>query len=137
MSALSSPSDLPISTLTGDSVVCVAPTAPHREVADVLSAQGISAAGVGSPSELVGIVTERDLVQAVARELDPAATPVGEIAHTDLVWAAPDASVAEVANEMLERWVRHILVGDAADLVGIVSSRDLLAVYASSTDDAG
>jgi CBS domain-containing protein len=43
-------------------------------------------------------------------------------------WASSNASVADVANEMMRSWLRHILIADDdGNLAGIVSMRDLLA----------
>ena len=77
----------------------------------------------------MGVVTERDIVRAVARDLDLATTPVADIAATRLVWASPLATVGEVAGEMMEDYVRHILVGDGTTVEGVVSMRDVIAAY--------
>jgi CBS domain-containing protein len=47
------------------------------------------------------------------------------------VWCDATATVTEVAELMMERYVRHVLVEDDGRLVGIVSARDLLGVYAA------
>ncbi|MGB3053576.1 MAG: CBS domain-containing protein, partial [Acidimicrobiales bacterium] len=65
---------------------------------------------------------------------DPAEVRVHSIASTNLVWCDVTATVAEVAELMSERYLRHVLVEDDGDLVGIVSARDLLGVYAASED---
>jgi CBS domain-containing protein len=77
-------------------------------------------------------VSERDVVQALARRRDPSTTTAIEIAHTQLVWCDADSPVAEVAEEMMEHYVRHVLVEDAGRVVGIVSARDLLGAYAAA-----
>lgn len=127
------PSSLPISDLTGDAVICVPPRASLREVADALTNQGIGAVGVGSSTEIVGIVSERDVVGAVAAGFDSAVTTAADIAETELIWATPDSTVGEVAAEMLDHWVRHVLVGDEGKVVGIVSARDLLGAYSAAS----
>jgi CBS domain-containing protein len=124
------PGTISIDVLTGDTVICVAPTATLREVAGVLIADGISAVVVGSQDSPLGIVSEHDIVRAVADDADPHTTTAAEIAHTELFWSDGTATVAEVAAEMMEHYVRHILVENGGRLVGIVSARDLLGVYA-------
>ena len=47
------------------------------------------------------------------------------------MWCDADADVADVAEEMMEHYVRHVLVERDGHLVGIVSARDLLGAYAS------
>ena len=124
------PGTISIDVLTGDTVICVAPTSTLREVANVLIADGISAVVVGSQDSPLGIVSEHDFVRAVADDADPHTTTAAEIAHTELFWSDGTATVAEVAAEMMAHYVRHILVENGGRLVGIVSARDLLGVYA-------
>lgn len=129
------PAELPIAALAGDDVAHVAPSATLVEVAELMTAQGISALGVGSDTELVGVVTERDVVRAVGARCDPAVTTAGDVAVTNLVWTDPDATIAEVANEMMDQWIRHVLVGAPGQLMGIVSIRDVLGAYAAADVD--
>ncbi len=125
-----------IGMLTGDSVVCISPEATLVDAASRLTDRDIGALVVGTEDEVLGIVSERDIVRAVARGSDLATTFVQQIATTELVWADVTASVAEVAEEMAERWVRHILIEDDGRLAGIVSARDLLATQAMEESQA-
>lgn len=127
--------DLPISALTGDDVVRVAPEASFHDIADALSGSEIGAVVMGHGEQPDGIVSERDLVRALADRRDPATTTARDLAKTDLVWCDARASVQDVAREMMDRYVRHVLVQDGGRLIGIVSARDLLGVYASSGDE--
>ena len=83
----------------------------------------------GSPA---GIVSERDLVRALAEDRDPVTVRARDIASTKLLWCDADATIAEVAAEMMDAYVRHVLVEDGGHLVGIVSARDVLGAYASA-----
>jgi CBS domain-containing protein len=130
------PSSLPISALIGDRVARVGPRATLHEVADAMAAAGVGALVVGDLDQPSGIVTERDLAGALAARLDPATTRAGDIAHTSLVWCDAEATVAEVATEMMTAYVRHVLVEEDGRLVGVVSARDLLGAYASDDADA-
>jgi CBS domain-containing protein len=107
-----------------------------HEVADAMAAAGVGALVVGDLDQPSGIVTERDLAGALAARLDPATTRAGDIAHTSLVWCDAEATVAEVATEMMTAYVRHVLVEEDGRLVGVVSARDLLGAYASDDADA-
>ena len=60
----------------------------------------------------------------------------GDVAHRSLVWCDADAMVADVAELMMERYVRHVLVEDQGRLVGVVSARDLLGDYAAEDQAA-
>ena len=92
---------------------------------------------MGTVDDVKGVVSERDVVRAVAEGRDPATVPAEDMASTELVWAAADAPLAEVALEMSERWVRHVLIEERGALVGIVSARDLLGAYAAVSDVDG
>ncbi len=104
---------LPISSLTGDEVICVDRDLPAVEVAKRMLEAGIGAVGVGSAAQLDGVVTEHDFTKLVADGRDPAA----------------------VSREMLSEWVRHILISEDGQLVGIVSARDLLSATAVGFED--
>lgn len=135
MEDLTGAAELPVSVLTGDPVACVDPDATLLEVARQLTDRDVGALVVGSPDSVLGVVSERDVVRALASGRDPATTRAADVAHTDLVWCDADSTVAEVAAEMMERYVRHVLVEDEGRLVGVVSARDLLGVYAAAGTD--
>jgi CBS domain-containing protein len=95
----------------------------------VLIDNSIGAVVVGSQDDPAGIVSEHDIVRAVADGVDPATT-AADIAHTELFWTQATTTVAAVAVQMMDQYVRHMLVEDGGRLSGIVSARDLLGVYA-------
>ena len=72
-----------------------------------------------------GIVTERDLVNVVAEGLDPGAISLGERMSRDLATVEPRTDIADAAQVMAERRIRHLPVVDRGSLVGVISIRDL------------
>ncbi len=125
---------IPIETLVGDSVVRVAVDATVADVAAVIAERGVGAVVIGADERPTALVSERDVVRVVASGQDPAAVPAGEVAARNLVWCDAGDTVDEAAIRMTDRGIRHLLVGRDEALVGIVSARDLLGVYAT---DAG
>ena len=123
-----------VEALIGDDVVFVAPDASLREVAESLTANDIGIVAVGSKNRPVAVVSERDITLAVAQARDVERTTATDIAHRELVWCDASASVSEVATEMMDRYVRHVLVESDGKLVGVVSARDLLGYYAASEE---
>ena len=123
--------------LAADVVARVPPQADVWEVAEALVEADVGALVVGEGDDVRGVVSERDIVRALAARRDPSATMAADIAHTDIVWCDVNSTVAAVAEEMMEQYVRHVLVEDAGRVVGIVSARDLLGAYAAaeSVDD--
>jgi len=129
MTDISSAGTSSVSRLIGDSVVRVPSDATLADVARVLTGSEIGAVLVGDDDRPYALVSERDLVHAVAADRDPATTPATEVASTELAWCDVDSTVDEVAMEMMDRYIRHVLVEDEGVLVGIVSARDLLGAY--------
>jgi CBS domain-containing protein len=126
---------LTIAHLTGDDVVSVGPDTSLVEVAAALISADIGLVIVGSSTEVKGVVSERDLVRAVAEGADLATTQAAAVASTELVWADAGSSVDDVAEQMMEHWVRHVLVEDDGRLVGMVSARDVLGALTRRPDD--
>lgn len=119
-----------VDSLLADEVVFVSAEASVAEVATALTEADVGLLVVGSAEHVVGVVSERDVVHAVARGLTPD-TPIVELVEpADLRWATTDAPIDDVANEMLMNHLRHLLVGaDDGTLAGVVSMRDVLAMY--------
>jgi CBS domain-containing protein len=127
---------LPISALTGDAVVESPPQASLRAIAALLVDADISAVVITKDGAPHAVVSERDLVHAVAAGQDPDTVMASDVANTDLVWCDAETTVGDVAELMMERWVRHVLVGRDGELAGIVSARDLLGLVADTATDA-
>jgi len=77
----------------------------------------------------VGILTERDLViRVLSKNLKPDAIKAKEIMTSPLVTIDPDATVSEAARRMSRLNIRRLGVTYKGNLVGLVSSKDILAV---------
>ncbi|MBV9291131.1 MAG: CBS domain-containing protein [Frankiales bacterium] len=90
-------------------------------------------------AELLGIVTERDLMKAVARGADLDATPVSAVMTRSVLTVEPHTSLHDAARHMASRWIRHLPVVVDGAVVGMVSQRDLcgvLAALGAEPDDA-
>lgn len=77
---------------------------------------------------IVGIITERDFMRAIADGRDPAATHVSEYMTHDPLTIEARRRAAEAAAMMIKHHVRHIPVTDGGRLIGFLSARDLLAL---------
>lgn len=74
------------------------------------------------------VVTERDLLHAVADGLDPATERVADHMTSQLVTAWPTWPIAKAGALMVRHGVRHVLVFEGANLLGILSMRDVVRV---------
>lgn len=106
-----------------------------KAAASLMWAQQTGSLLVVDGDDLLGIITERDVMKSVARGLDPSEVTVEEVMTTDVVTVAPDVSLYEVARLMAARWIRHVPVVDDDGIVGMVSQRDLVGVFAAFDND--
>lgn len=134
---------MPMNELSGDgearpavlavvarSPVQVAPEATLRDVARAMADESIGAVLVHGRDGPVGIVSERDVVGAIAAGADPDAVGAAEVMTPELATIASDETVLAAANRMLTHDIRHLVVEKGAVTVGLVSIRDVLAVLA-------
>lgn len=115
--------------------VTESPSDSLRSAAETMWRQQTGSLLVMDGERLVGIITERDVMKAVAREKDVDATPVSEVMTRDVLTIAPDASAHEAARLMASRWIRHLPVMDDGRVAGVVSQRDLVGVFAALVPD--
>lgn len=121
--------DAPVLVYATDAVITVPLDATLRAAAAELNEDQIGIVAVGTPADVRGVISERDVARVVAEGRDPDTTGAADVASTTIVWADSSATVAEVAELMMEHYVRHVLLEDDGHLVGIVSARDLLGAY--------
>ena len=107
-------------------VVSVAPEDTLGEAAERMAEQGVGSAVVLDGGRLIGILTERDLLGAVAGRVHTSEARVREWMTVDPVTAAEDMSVDEAIRTMLERGFRHLPVVEGGRTVGIVSLRECM-----------
>jgi CBS domain-containing protein len=81
---------------------------------------------------LMGIITERDLLRAVANGQDPGKVTLKDVMRTDVITCGPQTTLREAAKIMATRWIRHLPVLENGRVVGIVSQRDLVGVLAEA-----
>lgn len=125
------PGSILIAYLAGSPIVRVPETATLLDVARSLTDGDVGCVVIGDEgvARPVALISERDIVHAVAAGRDLAAVPALELASRDLLWCDVTATVDEVAAQMRDHFVRHILVEDEGKITGVVSARDLLGVY--------
>lgn len=88
---------------------------------------------VSEGGRLAGIITERDILRAVALGSDPERSTVDEAMTTELFTVPPDMPLHEAAREMAARWIRHLPVVQDGELLGVISMRDITGIFAALT----
>jgi CBS domain-containing protein len=122
---------LPVSVILdrkGHEVATAGPDATLAEVARQLNERGIGALVVTSPDdEVLGIISERDVVRSVATDGGAALDhPVASVMTQPVTVCAPSTTSTELAAMMTEGRIRHLPVVEDDRLVGIVSIGDVV-----------
>jgi CBS domain-containing protein len=112
----------------GNRVVSVAPADTVVEVCSIMIREGIGAVVVREASgRVVGLLGERDIVRAVARNGEAALQlAVEAVMMRDVVYCAPSDTVDSAMKRMTDRRVRHLPVIEHGKLAGLVSIGDLV-----------
>jgi len=117
----------------GADTVTIVPDATVAELIHVLAHHKIGAVVASADGESIdGIVSERDVVRAMAADPDAGRTggvrpkPVSAIMSSDVVTIGPDDSVDDAMSMMTARRFRHLPVALDGKLVGIVSIGDVV-----------
>jgi CBS domain-containing protein len=112
--------------VASSAVVAVGPAQSLREATKLMAKHGVGSAVVQDAEMLVGILTERDVLTAVAHADDPEAVSVEQIMTADVVTVGPDWDLVEAARVMASRRIRHLVVYEGGQLLGVLSVRDVL-----------
>ncbi|MEQ9149895.1 MAG: CBS domain-containing protein [Parvibaculum sp.] len=111
----------------GSDVATVNPTVTLGEVATLLSERRIGAVVVMQDRKVLGIVSERDIVKAVARNGGEALTaPVRDVMTSRVVTCSLNDSVDELMDSMTMGRFRHLPVIENGELAGIISIGDVV-----------
>ena len=106
-------------------VLAVAPEDTLGEVATKMVERGVGSVVVSDFGRLIGILTERDMLRAIADRTHPSQARVREWMTEEPVTATEATTPEEAARTMLENNFRHLPVVEGGRAVGIVSIRDV------------
>jgi len=98
------------------------------DAAQRMAASEVSSLAVTREGEVIGILTERDLVQSMADEVSPKRTHVSAYMTRSPYVLDIDSDSNAAAQRMIDLGVRHLPVVENGNVVGIVSARDLLVL---------
>jgi CBS domain-containing protein len=115
-------------------VIEVAPEDTLGEVAERMSEVNVGAVVVKDYGRLIGILTERDMLKAMAARVHTSDARVRQWMTEDPLTASADMNVEEAARVMLEHNFRHLpIVDEAGAVVGLVSLRRVVAATNAAT----
>ena len=115
-----------VSSIMSTPAITAEPQASLREVAVVLTEANIGAVVVLAPGRPMAVISERDIVRALADGADPDAIWAADVVTEEPRYVTPSHPVPRLAEEMLAAGVRHMPVVDENEVVGMVGARDAL-----------
>lgn len=115
-----------------DVVLTIGPGHTLREAAAAVWERQVGAAVIVDPDTPgPGVITERDILRAIARGQDPDEERVADHLTSQLTFAHPDWSLEQAAAAMVRGGFRHLVVVDGSELLGVLSMRDIVRVWCS------
>jgi CBS domain-containing protein len=117
---------MPIVDVMPVRLVQIAPGESVHAAAARMADANVGSVAVCEGSQLVGILTERDVLRVVAEGRDCAEVRVSDVMTSDLVTVTADDDVLSAARLMGERRIRHLPIVQGPNLLGIVGIRDVL-----------
>lgn len=121
----------------GRSMYVVEKDATVQAAAEYMARNNIGAVPVMDGTRLVGIFSERDVInRVVAKNLSPTLTKVSDVMTTNIIVADVDETHEDCLKKMKQANCRHLPIVDGQTLVGMISLRDLLDVDIHEKDDA-
>ena len=125
-----------ILAIKGRHVASISPNENVYEAAERMNEDKIGSLVVLDQGRLVGIITERDILQrVVAPRLDAGATHVADVMTTSLICCRMHTTVEEARGVMKNRRIRHLpVVDDNDEMLGLISIGDLNAFQSNSQE---
>ena len=115
-------------------VVSIGPSHTLREAAQRMSANRVGAAVVVDQSQpVIGILTERDVLDSVAAGQDPDAEVVANHRTSDVVFASPEWTLEQAASTMAKGNFRHLIVLEENEVAGLLSMRDIVRCWSGAS----
>jgi signal-transduction protein with cAMP-binding, CBS, and nucleotidyltransferase domain len=110
-------------------VVTIEPGRSVREAARLMQDMVIGSVVVHEGGRAMGIMTERDVLRAVAEGRDVEQTSVDDLMTKNLVTGGPNWDVVVAASVMTAHRIRHLVVQEQDRVLGVLSLRDVLSTF--------
>ena len=116
-------------------IVSIGPAHTLRDASNVMTQRSIGSVVVHDPDGAgPGILTERDIVRAVASGVDLDQATAGDHLTTDSAYGSPGWSLDEASEAMRRGGFRHLVVVDGSEVVGIISMRDIVRAWGKNSE---
>jgi CBS domain-containing protein len=116
-----------------EDVLSVAPEDTLGEVATKMVERSVGSVVVSDFGRIVGVLTERDIMRAVAARTHSSDARVREWMTEDPITVPPETTLDEASQLMLDKNFRHLPVVEGGRIVGVVSLRRAVATMQSAS----
>ena len=130
-----------VDSIMSREVVTVSPDAALVDIRKRLQEGGVNHMVVVEDGTLRGVISDRDVLEAISpfldtyseehRDVKTLSQPASEIMQSDPVTAAPDTSVKDASQQLLDNRVSSLPVVEDNELVGIITGKDMLEYFIS------
>ncbi|BCK68703.1 histidine kinase [Streptomyces libani subsp. rufus] len=118
-------------------VLTIGPAHTLRQAAQLMAARRLGAAVVlDNDNSGIGILTERDILNSLGAGENPDRETAQTHTTSDVVFAAPDWTLDNAADAMVRGGFRHLIVLNDQEPVGVVSVRDIIRCWSTTTERA-
>ncbi|GFE14481.1 histidine kinase [Streptomyces glebosus] len=118
-------------------VLTIGPAHTLRQAAQLMAARRLGAAVVlDNDNSGIGILTERDILNSLGAGENPDRETAQTHTTSDVVFAAPDWTLDDAADAMVRGGFRHLIVLNDQEPVGVVSVRDIIRCWSTTTERA-
>jgi predicted transcriptional regulator len=124
--------DVPVSRLASYEIASVSPQASLLDVVTALVDRDVGIVTVVEDGVTTGVVSERDIIDAVYDGADLAVVWAADVMQANLIHVDPEMTAGAAGLRMQNEGIRHLLVGDPP--LGVVSMRDIVGALVGSED---
>lgn len=108
-----------VKTLTTDGLL--------KDAAKFMADNNISCVIIIDGKDIKGIVTERDVLKQVSKDVNSLNQPIDQVMSTKVLTISPNSYIDDAADLMNKHKIKKLPVSDNGKLVGIITSTDLIA----------
>jgi CBS domain-containing protein len=130
--------DMQVRDAMSTTILSIGPDHSLRDAARMMAARRVGAAAVvDADTSGIGILTERDILNAIGAGQDPDVERASAHLTSELVFATPEWSLDQAAEAMNRGGFRHLIVLDqSGEICGVVSVRDIVRVWSRQPSSA-
>lgn len=109
-------------------VIATKPDTSIRKAAEIMSQRHIGSLIVLEDEKIAGIITNTNILRAVAEKKDPDATAVADVMAKDVITIEPSKKIEDAVELMIKYKIKKLPVVENEKLIGVVTASDIIVV---------